>query len=144
MTYPIKRLIVGIVSLHAFLFFTYSLHQTLKYIVQLSLSENLKFSFFCFALCFYYFLMYKLYFLVFPYKINISFRINDNVYIAKYNIINNQSKHPILDNIHFDDCIICFENKANIIVIPCNHHHFCFECIDKLYQCPLCGLIYYI
>jgi len=52
-------------------------------------------------------------------------------------------KHIIHKNNNNDDiCIICFENKTNIILKECNHDLFCDDCISKIEninnKCPLC------
>jgi len=47
-------------------------------------------------------------------------------------------------------CAICFEFKQYVILNPCTHSDFCFECINKLWRsisigeqikCPLCRTI---
>jgi hypothetical protein len=35
-------------------------------------------------------------------------------------------------------CIICLENPANYVLIPCGHLRFCKDCSDKLEKCPEC------
>lgn len=59
-------------------------------------------------------------------------------------IIKSSNKNT-LDNIegHFyssDHCVICCENKPNIICEPCYHKIYCSECYinDKSKKCPLC------
>lgn len=37
-----------------------------------------------------------------------------------------------------DSCTICFDKKADIILLPCRHKGFCDECGKKLSICPIC------
>eukprot|EP01083_Nonionella_stella_P108459 315542_1 len=38
------------------------------------------------------------------------------------------------------ECIICYENAANVRILPCYHEKFCKKCMDQLdaTECPLC------
>jgi len=35
-------------------------------------------------------------------------------------------------------CVICCDNKYNIIINPCNHICVCDNCIGKINKCPIC------
>ena len=35
-------------------------------------------------------------------------------------------------------CKICFDNKANVIFVPCGHFMSCVECGSKCDTCPIC------
>ena len=36
------------------------------------------------------------------------------------------------------ECVVCKENKKNIILKPCNHMAMCKTCSEKVTSCPLC------
>ena len=35
-------------------------------------------------------------------------------------------------------CIICEENRQNIVMIPCRHKVTCLTCAKKMEICPIC------
>lgn len=35
-------------------------------------------------------------------------------------------------------CIICYDNKTNIMFEPCNHHVVCSDCSKNVNKCPIC------
>ncbi len=35
-------------------------------------------------------------------------------------------------------CIICGDNIADTVLVPCSHHQFCFDCAEKFKKCPIC------
>lgn len=37
-----------------------------------------------------------------------------------------------------DKCKICIENKAIIVFVPCGHNRTCYECSEKVIECPFC------
>lgn len=37
-----------------------------------------------------------------------------------------------------NDCILCVDQVANIILTPCQHTGFCEQCALKLDLCPIC------
>lgn len=37
-----------------------------------------------------------------------------------------------------DSCTLCFDNKANAVLKPCNHQGFCSTCTLQLENCPIC------
>ena len=44
-----------------------------------------------------------------------------------------------------DDCVICLENKCNIVMIPCMHCILCESCVNILIDkkqmiCPICRI----
>lgn len=39
---------------------------------------------------------------------------------------------------NFDDCIICFIEKKNMLLEPCNHICSCEKCSKDLKNCPIC------
>ena len=36
------------------------------------------------------------------------------------------------------DCILCVDIRANIVLQPCQHTGFCHICAEKLENCPIC------
>lgn len=40
--------------------------------------------------------------------------------------------------INDSDCILCVDNRANILLRPCQHTGFCEQCALKLDLCPIC------
>eukprot|EP01117_Protostelium_nocturnum_P002100 TRINITY_DN12740_c0_g1_i1.p1 TRINITY_DN12740_c0_g1~~TRINITY_DN12740_c0_g1_i1.p1 ORF type:complete len:334 (-),score=77.50 TRINITY_DN12740_c0_g1_i1:35-1036(-) len=41
------------------------------------------------------------------------------------------------------NCMVCFENQVNCVLIPCGHMGFCYDCGEKIreddyHACPLC------
>jgi len=139
----IKKVLIFLKFLFFIIVIIFNTHIILQKIVQSHFNEKIKkFTFFIILGCsifLIYKLISKLVILFKPYKFKSYFLIDNNIYIAKYNIINNQSKinNIKINNIYFEKCIICYNNKSNII-LPCTHHNFCFECIDKINKCPLC------
>ncbi|KAI4493323.1 hypothetical protein M0802_009491 [Mischocyttarus mexicanus] len=37
-----------------------------------------------------------------------------------------------------DSCTLCFDQKASIRLLPCNHRGFCQICSKQLVECPMC------
>lgn len=37
-----------------------------------------------------------------------------------------------------DSCTLCFDMKANVKLIPCQHTGFCQKCTSLLQTCPIC------
>ncbi|KAL2725568.1 RING finger and SPRY domain-containing protein 1-like [Vespula squamosa] len=37
-----------------------------------------------------------------------------------------------------DSCTLCFDQKASIRLLPCNHRGFCQTCSKQLVECPMC------
>lgn len=38
-----------------------------------------------------------------------------------------------------DDCCICLDKKASVLLLPCNHIHICDTCIHQdINNCPIC------
>ncbi len=36
------------------------------------------------------------------------------------------------------DCMLCVDDRANVLLKPCQHSGFCEECASKLDICPIC------
>ncbi len=36
------------------------------------------------------------------------------------------------------ECVVCFDNTINMLLLPCMHIVLCQECSDKCVICPLC------
>ena len=37
-----------------------------------------------------------------------------------------------------EECIICYDAKGNVALVPCDHQHFCLNCVGHFGDCPLC------
>ena len=37
-----------------------------------------------------------------------------------------------------NECVICFDGIKDTLITPCNHLVTCFDCCNKLEQCPIC------
>ena len=51
-----------------------------------------------------------------------------------------EDEEPARKTITEPECIICFENKPNILYLECMHLCVCngCDCKGKLYKCPMC------
>jgi len=36
-------------------------------------------------------------------------------------------------------CIVCYDSKINIVLVPCGHHILCEDCSEKITKCPICS-----
>ncbi|XP_030754099.1 RING finger and SPRY domain-containing protein 1-like [Sitophilus oryzae] len=41
-------------------------------------------------------------------------------------------------NIHEDSCTLCYDQRATVRLIPCEHSGFCASCASLLTECPMC------
>ncbi|XP_060520649.1 RING finger and SPRY domain-containing protein 1-like isoform X2 [Cylas formicarius] len=41
-------------------------------------------------------------------------------------------------NIGEDSCTLCYDQKASVRLIPCEHSGFCGSCASQLVECPMC------
>jgi len=44
-------------------------------------------------------------------------------------------------SIEEEQCIMCYDNKKNLLFLPCNHHIACSNCyvqFQKKDECPVC------
>jgi hypothetical protein len=59
---------------------------------------------------------------------------NDKLILPKY------KKLELLRSIKINDqdCILCVDSNANILLKPCQHTGFCEQCAYKLDICPIC------
>lgn len=48
------------------------------------------------------------------------------------------SKIKIHTDENMDDCIICMDNKKEIVFMTCGHFYTCNECSLKVNKCPIC------
>jgi hypothetical protein len=39
-----------------------------------------------------------------------------------------------------EECVICYDNKPDCVIVPCLHNMFCRKCISKLHNCPMCRI----
>lgn len=52
-------------------------------------------------------------------------------------------RHIYLDelrqhSVREDSCTLCFDKKASVRLVPCDHRGFCTSCADQLIECPMC------
>lgn len=40
--------------------------------------------------------------------------------------------------INEENCTLCYDNMANVVLKPCNHSGYCETCIKRLSTCPIC------
>ena len=74
----------------------------------------------------------------FPIKGNFKICIQISCYVFYYE---DDEDHSLVKNvIKEDDCVICYENKPNILFLDCLHFCVCNECNSNggLSKCPLC------
>ncbi len=45
---------------------------------------------------------------------------------------------PVVDTFKSTECVVCMENKCDIIFLPCGHVCCCFNCESGVTDCPLC------
>ena len=59
---------------------------------------------------------------------------NDKIILPKY------KKLELLRSVKISeqDCILCVDSPANILLKPCEHSGFCEQCAYKLDICPIC------
>lgn len=55
--------------------------------------------------------------------------------INELKLENKEYKEKIIEQ---NECIICIENKLQIVFVPCGHICSCVECSKRLNQCPIC------
>lgn len=52
-------------------------------------------------------------------------------------------RHIYLDqlrklSVREDSCTLCFDQRASVRLLPCNHRGFCQTCSNQLIECPMC------
>ncbi|TGZ54977.1 RING finger and SPRY domain-containing protein 1 [Temnothorax longispinosus] len=52
-------------------------------------------------------------------------------------------RHIYLDqlrrlSVREDSCTLCFDQRASVRLLPCNHRGFCQRCSKQLVECPMC------
>ncbi|KOX73499.1 RING finger and SPRY domain-containing protein 1 [Melipona quadrifasciata] len=52
-------------------------------------------------------------------------------------------RHIYLDqlrklSVREDSCTLCFDQRASVRLLPCNHRGFCQTCSNQLVECPMC------
>ncbi|XP_053994737.1 RING finger and SPRY domain-containing protein 1-like [Hylaeus anthracinus] len=52
-------------------------------------------------------------------------------------------RHIYLDqlrklSVREDSCTLCFDQRASVRLMPCNHRGFCETCSNQLVECPMC------
>jgi len=65
-------------------------------------------------------------------KQNISLKNQNSIHLKQ-----NQELQQKLNDVNL--CEVCFENKKNILCIPCNHISVCSNCSNHIHsKCPIC------
>ncbi len=59
---------------------------------------------------------------------------NEKLILPKYKKLELLRSMPINDQ----DCILCVDDRANVLLKPCQHTGFCAQCAFKLNLCPIC------
>lgn len=69
-------------------------------------------------------------------------KFNDYAYLSEQDklILPKYKKLELLRSIQINeqDCILCVDLRANILLKPCEHTGFCEQCAYKLDSCPIC------
>ncbi|XP_043286740.1 RING finger and SPRY domain-containing protein 1-like [Venturia canescens] len=65
-----------------------------------------------------------------------------------YATLNDEDKVVLPRHIYFDQlrklsvredsCTLCFDQKASVRLLPCDHRGFCHTCSVQLFECPMC------
>ncbi|KAJ5071639.1 hypothetical protein M0811_10048 [Anaeramoeba ignava] len=42
------------------------------------------------------------------------------------------------DEVDVSECVICLENRRNVVLIPCRHMCVCQKCLHHIDKCPIC------
>lgn len=79
------------------------------------------------------------------------FKFPPNVEFSKFNdcgVLEPENKkvmprHIYLDqlrqqSVREDSCTLCYDKKASVRLIPCEHEGFCTSCVSQLTECPMC------
>lgn len=66
-----------------------------------------------------------------------------NYYQPTKRKLNNDNRNLIKNKGDFEDlCIICLDNKRNMLILPCRHFCLCFTCSTRFFydhdNCPIC------
>ncbi|KAL5022381.1 hypothetical protein ScPMuIL_001536 [Solemya velum] len=69
-----------------------------------------------------------------------SFNDHGNLTAEEKIILPRYKKLDFIKNILVkeDSCTLCFDNPANIVLLPCQHMGFCQKCALQLETCPIC------
>ncbi len=59
-----------------------------------------------------------------------DFGLKDEVSKLNAQLVEEKDKH---------NCVVCFENKREVLLKPCNHFCLCVSCLPKLKRCPICN-----
>ncbi|CAG9833701.1 unnamed protein product [Diabrotica balteata] len=63
-----------------------------------------------------------------------SLRPEDKIVLPRHIFLNQLREQ----NIGEDSCTLCYDQKASIRLLPCEHSGFCASCAKQLVECPMC------
>ncbi|XP_074025971.1 RING finger and SPRY domain-containing protein 1 [Leptinotarsa decemlineata] len=63
-----------------------------------------------------------------------SLRPEDKIVLPRHILLNQLREQ----NIGEDSCTLCYDQKASIRLLPCEHSGFCASCANQLVECPMC------
>ncbi|KAG5900674.1 hypothetical protein JTB14_005939 [Gonioctena quinquepunctata] len=63
-----------------------------------------------------------------------SLRPEDKIVLPRHILLNRLREQ----NIGEDSCTLCYDQKASIRLLPCEHAGFCAVCANQLIECPMC------
>ncbi|XP_028150945.1 RING finger and SPRY domain-containing protein 1 [Diabrotica virgifera virgifera] len=63
-----------------------------------------------------------------------SLRAEDKIVLPRHIFLNQLREQ----NIGEDSCTLCYDQKASIRLLPCEHSGFCASCAKQLVECPMC------
>jgi hypothetical protein len=66
---------------------------------------------------------------------------NKEEYDAAYNRLYSKPIVENLDVFSTNECVFCYNEKPQTLLLPCNHNLFCIKCIVKIPQCPMCATV---
>jgi hypothetical protein len=56
-------------------------------------------------------------------------------------LVEEEDKSDYIEN-EKPDCVVCFTNPKNVILLPCRHYCICQQCSESIKyhtnQCPIC------
>ncbi|XP_056638627.1 RING finger and SPRY domain-containing protein 1-like [Diorhabda sublineata] len=61
-------------------------------------------------------------------------RSEDKIVLPRHIFLNQLREQ----NIGEDSCTLCYDQKASIRLLPCEHSGFCSSCAKQLIECPMC------
>lgn len=63
-----------------------------------------------------------------------TLEIEDKIVLPRHLFLEQLRKLSVRE----DSCTLCFDKRASIRIVPCNHRGFCTKCASQLQYCPMC------